>query len=667
MPTAALDTTTPSPTANARARPNDNLGRLKLLGIKDFWQLALLLPDSWDDYRHPLCDYTELPVIDTEVLLLGRLAGKPKVKFDGTPRLIGYLVDPNNVRVGFTFFGDTREIEKSLEETMAAEQPVAVAGVLFNLGGQAWLKNPELVDTKWVGKLRPKYHGIPRAIKSDTVRTRVLAMLTQAIPRAAAWLEKEAGPVKSLALPTLVGKDLPFTTMASCLWAAHLPETREKGLLAQELLENIAALKAIEQAQCNRPTGSARFRTPANTDAREQQLPFALTADQREAVRAIRTDLSGATPMRRVLSGDVGSGKTVVYALGALGCTDGGGRACLLLPNSQLAQQVTRTLSGWWPDLQTRMALVTNEVATGNPETADIVIGTTALLHRAVGEFSMVVVDEQQKFSREQREKLVADGTHLLEVTATCIPRSQALVQYGIVNVSRLITCHVAKEIRTRIWVFEERAALFDGIRDTLRDNGQVLVVYPKRETREEDSADNTDPLPSAEDAFAQWNKRFPGRVRLAHGGQNDAENSESLQALRDNNADIMICTSIVETGIDLPRVRRMVVMHPERLGLTQLHQLRGRVARTGGVGYCDLYCPRNISEDTQKRLDVLVATHDGFRIAQEDLLLRGFGNLGTDSDKQSGADDTFLFGRPLRPAIIEAILQHRAGKAGSN
>ena len=181
----------------------------------------------------------------------------------------------------------------------------------------------------------------------------------------------------------------------------------------------------------------------------------------------------------------------------------------------------------------------------------------------------------------------------------------------------------------------------------------QVLVVYPKRQDEDEQAARH-----SVDGAFRLWDKIFPGQVRLAHGGQTDEEKGAALRDLRENRAQILVATTVVEVGIDLPNLYHVVVVHPERHGLSGLHQIRGRAARKGGVGYCDLYLPEPVSADSMERLKVLTLTENGFEVAEHDMRLRGIGDLAKESEKQSGADETFLFGRPVRVEVLDAVLK---------
>lgn len=624
-----------------------SLGRLTSLGIREAWQVALYLPTGWDDLTRPVREFVDLQ--PGPAVLVGRLDGQPSLKFDGKTRLIGYLSDERGRRVGFSVFGDTRAFQQELDEV---DGPVALLGQLDQFGDRWWLKGPELVTEEWLGKLRPRYQGKTRVIRPDTVRDRVMKLLDRAIPEAADFLARELAEFGSR--DDLVRRaGLPGWPLEGVLSEAHCPRSLRYGEAAQRALERLAALGVVKAARQVEGGGIDASFQPGGWTERASAIPFPLTVEQQAAIQAAIVDIRAVAPMRRILAGDVGTGKTAVYGTICASVVDAGGRAVVLAPTESLAQQVAREFRTWWPDLQ--LQVVTG--SQGDPITAPLVIGTTALLFREVGTPDLMVVDEQQKFSVSQREQLVGVGTNLLEVTATCIPRSQALLRYGVVKVSRLTKCHTPKTITTRIRQRDEWRSLLDDIMGTVKGGGQVLMVYPLREKGEDDEAPAVGELKSAEEIFEVWSKRLPGRVCWVHGQMSDDEKGEALGLMREGRCDIMVATTVVEVGIDLPKLRRVVVVHPDRHGLTTLHQIRGRVARKGGEGWCDLFLPYSVKEATLERLRVLESTTDGFKVAEHDMRLRGVGDLSQGATRQSGADELFLFGRSVRVEILDEVM----------
>lgn len=636
----------------------DTLGRLKSLGLTEMWQVALLLPNSWDDMTQPV-DRFDLRMARGDMRVFkGRLISPLKRKFEGaTPRTTGSIVDGAGREIFFTVFGDSREFEKDLKENA---DNLFLYGQVDIYNDNYWLKSPEIVQEKWIGRLRPRYPGKPSVIKPDTVRDRVVRSLKGAIPVAAEHLAQQLRSFGSKSeLAQLAG--LPNWPIETILTQAHVPRTREYGLRSQKALEHMAALGIIKSAQGNH--GSVTLSRPLRLGdwrKRAASISFPLTDEQETAITEIMSDLAGSVPMRRILSGDVGSGKTSVYLTAAAAVVDGLGTVVVLLPNASLAGQIARECQEWWPDMP--FQLITGE--SKEEICAPLIIGTTAVLFRDSFVPDLVIADEQQKQARSQREQLTGPETHLLEVTATCIPRSQALIRYGVMKVSKLTKNHTPKTIHTRIWHAREGSELFKEAGKTLAAGDRILLVYPLREKAEVSDEEEQDTparkkpnLRSAQEVFEKWCHMFPGQVRLLHGQMSDEEKKSALADMSSGAASILVATTVVEVGITIPRLRRCIVVHPDRHGLTTLHQLRGRLARHGGEGWFDLYLPNKVKDETMARLQVLVETTDGFSVAEHDMRLRGVGDMSRDSNRQSGADETFLFGRPVSIDALDEVM----------
>lgn len=638
------------------------LGRLKSFGMRSIDQAPLLLPKGYDDLRTVSRSFEWL-VEGEKVAVVGHLAGPPSVTLQGTPRMTAYIVDTHGFRMGFTFFGDTRELQKEFQQRSGE---LVMLGTVKTLGDSLWLSNPEIVDAGWVGRVRPDYPGIHRVINPDTARERMSRILPDAIPMAgrSVWsvLNGSALAVRLAAtlLREWVGGPLsPPEQIEHLLRTAHWPTSPEDGCEAQARLERLAALSIWVRMEQNRGKGvPSRWAKVAPIDQRAAALPFTLSDSQKSAVEAVRVDLRSGRPMRRLISGDVGTGKSAVLGLAIASVVDAGGRVFLIAPSQTLAEQLHAEFLQWWPDLTLLTTLAVGGRSHG-AASSRLVVGTTALLHGDFGPADLVVVDEQHKFSVAQREQLVGSGCHLLEATATCIPRTQALAKYGVLDVS-VLKSRVSKNIRTRIWHGHERSDLWKEVLATMRAGHQVLVIYP---TRSDDA--EKDDLPSAEAAAARWERSAPGKVGLAHAGRTEQENTEVLQRMREGSLLVLVSTVLVEVGINIPGLRRVVVMHAERFGLTQLHQIRGRAARHGGEGWFDLVLPRKVGDESQARLGVLERVTDGFEVAQEDLRLRGFGDLGAASERQTGSDGTFLFGRGVNVSYMDEMLE-RISRTGA-
>lgn len=648
------------------AKP-DSLGRLKSFGLTHTWQVALLLPHSWDDMTKLVDRFDQHLEVGGSYLLKGSLAGTPNTRFDGTPRLLGYIKDAGGRRIGFSLFGDSREF---LQELKGKENNLLLYGQIDEFNGGHWLKSPEIADERWVGRFRPRYTGKTRVINPETVRDRVLRYLKNAIPQAAEYLAETLqsfGNKERLA--ELAG--VPGWTLESVLTQAHCPRSLENGKKALKALDQLAALGVILSARGDHTLPVVtRSLMVGDWRRRASQISFDLTDEQEQAIADAFDDMSQQRPMRRILSGDVGTGKTAVYGTIAATIVDAFGTAVILLPNESLAEQVAREFGEWWPDLP--LQLVTG--STSGEVVAPLVIATTAALFRDTVVPDICIIDEQQKFSREQREQLVGPETHQLEVTATCIPRSQALVRYGVVKVSKLTKCHTPKTIHTKIWQHNQWSEISAAIKATIAAGDQVLYVYPLREKGEKPEVDDEEEskasrpeLKSAAEVFEKWEKLYPGKARLLHGQMTADEKKAALGDMRSGAASVLIATTVVEVGITLPKLRLAVIVHPERFGLTTLHQLRGRLARLGGEGHCYLFLPNPVKEATMVRLQVLEKTQDGFVVAEHDMRLRGVGDLSRNSNKQSGADMNFLFGRSVSIDALDSVMEMLENNTADN
>lgn len=625
------------PAQATAARTENRLGRLKSLGIAEPWQACLYLPTGWDDFTRVVRSLDDVALDDRPACFEGVLKQEVSFRFDGKPRAVVRLSLSDTEWVGFTLFGDVRHLD------LRPGRRLVVHGEPSWFGGQCWLKSARIVEPEWKGRICPKYAGKPRVINPETVRERILKLLPLSVREAEKILADQ------IAVPA-------YKPLAAILRDAHVPDSVEEGLRAHEWLDRASAAHVAARLAHAIETrrGAPRFRLPERDPALLKGLalafPFKLTDEQKKVVVEILSDMRTGT-MRRLLSGDVGTGKTAVYGLALAYAIELGARAFVLLPNQTLARQIHVEFASWWPHLEP--LLVTGDTDDVPPD-ARLVIGTTAILHRNLGQPDIMVVDEQHKFSREQRERLVTPGTHLLEVSATSIPRTQALARYGALAVSRLTACHVKKDIETAIITHGDRAILFSALRKDVAEGDKLLVIYPRRGDDESDSE-----LPSAAEAFEAWQRAFGDMVRLVHGGQTPEENQAAIQDMVDGRARVLVSTTVVEVGVTIPGLRHCVVVHAERFGLTTLHQIRGRLCRDGGRGTFTLYLPSPVRPEVMERLNVLVRTTDGFVVAEHDMRLRGFGDLSSDSDRQTGDGMGFLIGRPINVDALDAAIRN--------
>ena len=637
------------------------IGKVTALGPQEPWQTALLLPSGWDDLTSPIEDFSRLGGIpdSAPIFVRGTLQPLAQPNFRGTPRQTITLTDNTGGLIRATFFGDTRGIG------FQPGQTTAILGVMKRFDDSPWISSPELVLAEDVGQLRPKYPGKARVIRPERVRDVVTKWLPEAAVKAASFLDGELSRTTDT-LGAMIACGLPAgVTIERLIHRAHQPKAIAQGEKAQSILEKLAALVRLAQAkEADLPERSRRLSvTPEMVATVVKELPFTLDDGQMAAVQKMVDLACGSRPMRHLISGDVGSGKTAVFATVAASVISAGGRVAILSPTAPLARQTLDVIFDWWPEIRSLLVTGDSKPPADVLQVYELIVGTTALLNQDLGVQDLVIVDEQQKYSVGQRTGLLRQGDeHLIEATATCIPRSMALIKYGAWTVSRLQGDHVKKTIETRIRdrlndSGDVRKDLMAAIRDTVQAGGQVLVVYPTRdgsvdgpgmEGLSEEERSRRVQRQNVESASQMFESLFPGRIRSIDGGRTDEEKLSAIDALRNDQADILVATSVVEVGIDLPKLRRCVVIHPERMGLTSLHQIRGRVARAGGKGYFDLYLPSAVSENAQARLQALVDISDGFELTEKDMELRGIGDLSKSSERQSGSDDELLYGRPI-------------------
>jgi len=564
----------------------------------------------------------------------------------GAPKATLSAKDDRGDPIKVVFMGEHETWRPILEAE--APEGLWVLGEISPWGGSMTMLAKEIIEPWWIGRVRPNYAGKRVVLPGDVVRRKVVGYLAAAVPTAAEWIETQfADLIHRDDLMAAVG--LPGWTLEQMLVELHTPSSMDMAAKAQDAIKRIAALASLAKAHehvVNRPDATPIACPPIATLV--TGLPFTLTPSQDRAAREILSDLAHPRAMRRVLVGDVGSGKTAAFGIAVAGATRAGARVAVLLPNMPLAAQVHRELATYWPDIDPR--LVTAESPTP-PASARLWVGTTAIFHRTAEPFDFVVVDEEQKFSTQQRAILAGNAGHLLTSSATCIPRSQALAKYGAIGMSILDAGHSKKDIRTALWQPEQRRELFREIQDYLATKDPLLVIYPTKVPGTVLPAEL-----SVESAAGRWEPMSPGRVRVLDGDAPDATKASVIEDMKQGRADILISTTVVEVGITIPTLRRIVIVAPERLGLTTIHQLRGRVARLGGKGWCDLFAANGLTPKQQSKLERFLRCKDGFEVADLDLQLRGFGDLGVGGTKQSGSDDAFLFGAGPEIHHIEAI-----------
>jgi ATP-dependent DNA helicase RecG len=498
------------------------------------------------------------------------------------------------------------------------------------------------VRSEQIGRLLPVY-GLTEGLTADRLRS----LIRPVVAAASAWGDP---------LPVAVREQLHLLPLGEALQQIHLPDQQSslsaarRRLVFDEFLLLQLGLLQRRHALTSRPAPPLMAPAGALLQAFLDLLPFPLTGAQRRVLAEIRAELQRDRPMARLVQGDVGSGKTVVAIAALLTAIEAGCQGALMAPTEVLAEQHYRKLCEWLPQLHVSCALLTGstplrrrrellaDLANGHVQ---MLVGTHALLEDPVQfqRLGLVVVDEQHRFGVHQRNRLLDKGLqpHLLTMTATPIPRTLALSLHGDLEVSQIDELPPGRTpIRTALLSAGQRQEAYDLIREQVALGQRAYVVLPLVE--ESEKLD----LRSAVEVHEQLcSEVFPElSVGLLHGRLSSADKQAAITAFAEGRSQVLVSTTVVEVGVDVPAASVMVIDHAERFGLAQLHQLRGRVGRGAAASHCLLiHDSRNAL--ARQRLEVLVRSTDGFEIAEMDLRLRGPGQvLGT---RQSGLPDLAL------------------------
>lgn len=518
----------------------------------------------------------------------------------------------------------------------------ALFGSRFNLAHPE-LDTPDRAE-KVAGGLSP-YYNTTEKMKSNFLNSKAIQTLQHT-------LLETVGDRLPETLPAAILARTGLTDLNRALHDIHFPPSPERLKQAQLRLKFeelfYIQLNLLRTARIRRqkfkgipfPKVGEHFHT-----FYDRFLPFPLTGAQKRVVREIRADLGSGRQMNRLLQGDVGSGKTLVALLSMLLAADNGCQACLMAPTEILARQHYATLLELLQGMDIRVALLTGSTRKKErnrilPALADgeiqWVVGTHALIEEGVNfhRLGLAVIDEQHRFGVEQRSKLWSKGPnvpHVLVMTATPIPRTLAMTLYGDLDVSVIDELPPGrKPIQTLHRYDNQKGMLYDFLRREIDRGRQAYVVYPLIEGSEKTDYKNL------EEGFELFRQVFPRyRVAMVHGRMKAAEKEAEMQRFVSGEAQILMATTVIEVGVNVPNASVMVIESAERFGLSQLHQLRGRVGRGAEQSYCILVSGYKLSADTRKRLEILVASNDGFEIAEADLRLRGHGDL--EGTQQSG------------------------------
>jgi ATP-dependent DNA helicase RecG len=618
---------------------NETVPRLARLGIHSVRDLLLHYPRDWEDRTRtvPISGYRDSKVCTVVTVLSRSWIGY------GKTRTLKVYIEDESARAALVCFKRPR-LEKML-----------IPGNMFKIWGSFSYKYGEIQSTSFnlekensnknFGRILPVY-PLSSGLKQDMLRD----FIKYALDKYAKDIDNE--------LPSEIIERDNLLFRSEAVRAIHFPsllqelERAKKTLIFEELfyLEVIVGRRALDR---RRQKGNAPLennqKDAENSPLQKrliERLPFQLTAGQREAVAEINRDIAANVPMARLLQGDVGSVKTLVSFLAVLRAVEEGAQAAIMAPTELLARQHAENAARLLEPLGVSIAFLTGNIkAAGRKEllknlamgTIDIVVGTHALFSKDVEykKLKLVVIDEQHRFGVTQRSLIMTKGenTDLLMMSATPIPRTLALTVFGDMDVSTIkdmppgrkpVETHLAKE--------SNEMKVYEFIRKELEKGRQAYFVYPLIEGIE--GGENIKDAVSMADRLAK--EIFPKyRVEIIHSKLNEEVKRQTMDDFRKGEIKILAATSVVEVGVDVPNATCMVIEHAERFGLSALHQLRGRVGRGQDQSYCFLIYSENLTEDGKVRLKVMLQNNDGFVIAEEDLKLRGPGQIvGTE---QSG------------------------------
>lgn len=623
-----------------------NIEALTEVGVVEPWQVAMCCPTMLEDYRVVNTNFADVYQQNGQkVVISGTLSSLPQFEWvRGKGVLTIKLLDNNNYLLTIKIFGDTRKLQDKIN---TVGDSYFFQGISFANGQYLNLRAAKDIDSYYAYRLCPIYKGKRGKISNEQVRKEVHRLL----PNTIAMTEKKLRRVfegQNNIRKILKAKNL---NLRDALRELHYPTSIDAWNEAKTIIKRIAALSCIRGINKSKSLETVKTTPFINFSIPElmKTIPFPLTDEQNAIVEDISHCFKAGNRIKGALIGDVGTGKTVVYGMCAAALVSAGGRVAIMLPSQTLATQIHEELSSYWPQLNAK--LITNETEASNLEGVKLLIGTSALLHRNVGQLDMVIVDEQQRFGLEQREQLVNDKAHYIEVTATPIPRTQALLKYSNdTKVFRLTKTHCEKVIITKLRLKTESNLLMQECLNEIEAGNKILVVCPTK--------DNSDNFASVEDVYIKWNKFARNKVRYVHSGKGIEHNNKAMSDVKSGKAQVLIATTMIEIGVTIPKLTKTVVYHAERFGTITCHQIRGRLVRHGGHGQLDLYCPTEISDQSLQRLLLLTKFDDGFELATQDMYLRGFGDLSKSHKlSQSGETKSILIGETINIDDIEDIL----------
>ncbi len=613
------------------------------LKVVSFEDLVYTFPYKYVD-RSRIFKINEIDPSMQYIQLKGRISSLKTIG-DGRSKRISAILNDNSGTIELVWFKGLKFVKDSLKP----DQDYIVFGKPCLFGGTYNIVHPEIEKyTENIQRIKSGFQAhytTTEKMKSNFLNSKAINKLVYSL------FSSYIGKI-SETLPSYIIENQKLMILDEALRYIHFPpntyslEKAKFRLKFEELFYiqlNILKLKSQRKAILKGHIFSrvGEYLNKFYTN----QLPFALTEAQKRVIREIRQDLGSGKQMNRLLQGDVGSGKTLVALMVMLIALDNDFQACLMAPTEILATQHFETISEMVKPLNINVALLKgsskkterkNIHTNLNNGQLQILIGTHALIEETVTfkNLGLVIIDEQHRFGVEQRARLWKKNLnppHVLVMTATPIPRTLAMTVYGDLDVSVIDELPPGrKQVQTLHYYHNKRNQLNRFLLQEIEKGRQVYVVFPLIEESEKLDFKNL------EEGHEYMMKAFPGlKIVMVHGRLKTSEKEAAMQEFASGNANIMVATTVIEVGVNVPNASVMVIESAERFGLSQLHQLRGRVGRGAEQSFCILMTSCKLSEETRKRMEILVRTSDGFEIAEADMKIRGPGDL--EGTQQSG------------------------------
>ena len=615
------------------------------LKIFTFQDLLYFFPNRYID-RSRFYKISDLPKNNSEVQLKGQITNVEIISQKSGKRLVAFFSDGENT-IELLWFRGYRWIKESLKKNV----PYIIFGRINWFKGKPNIPHPEMdLESEFIKrpsqKLKPIYPSTENLLSKGMSQRVILNLLIN--------LFNEFKTDLGESLPDYLIKKYNFIGKHEAIRNIHFPENQKTLSMAQERLkfEELFYIQLQLILKNNRRKKKIKglvFKKVGDSfnSFFKNNLSFELTNAQKTVIKEIRKDLGSGRQMNRLLQGDVGSGKTIVGLMSMLIAFDNGYQSCIMAPTEILAQQHFQSISKFLSNLDVTVELLTGSTKKSHRDLINrnlkngklnILIGTHSIIEEKVNflNLGLAIIDEQHRFGVAQRARLWKKNItppHVLVMTATPIPRTLAMTLYGDLDVSVINELPPGrKEVKTYHQFDSNRLKVYKFIREEIKSGAQVYIVYPL--IQESEKMDYKDLM----DGYESISRYFPPpefQISVVHGKMKSSDKEYEMNRFIKRQTNIMVATTVIEVGVNVTNASVMIIESSERFGLSQLHQLRGRVGRGNKQSYCILMSDKKLSQDARKRLKTMTQTNNGFKIAETDLTIRGPGNImGTE---QSG------------------------------